>query len=156
VPQYSSDRAAQPPTWQRKPDGRSSPEFLWFGILSLRAPPLLGLLAMAACSDPDAKAPSTEVLCAAEALHLARNATRSRAEEDNLRARADVFTKKLSTSEQQRLWTKIDELADKRGRQPIIATSTCDALLTPEERRALAASASHEEITHETSTGNPS
>lgn len=47
-----------------------------------------------ACSDPVAKTPPPEILCAAEALHHARQAP-SREEEDVLRSRAVIFTNKL-------------------------------------------------------------
>lgn len=116
---------------------------------SLTLVALLCALSAVACSPADENEPPTEILCAAESLYMARDAGRSRAEEDRLRARSDLFTGKLPISERHRLWTKVDQLADRRGTQPLVAASACDALLTPEDRRQLAASAAAEAITHQ-------
>jgi hypothetical protein len=115
---------------------------------------LLGTLSTVACSGPREEAPPPEILCAAEALHMARSAASSRAEEDNLRARADRFIGKLTIPEQQRLWTKIDQLADKRGSRPLIDEATCEALLTAEDRRQLSTSATAEAITPKEAVAN--
>ena len=116
-----------------------------------------GILAIAlflvACSDPAVETIPPEILCAAEALHQARQAS-SREVEDVLRSRADIFTNKLPVAQRQRLWTKIDQLSDRRGTQPLVVASTCEALLTPEDRRSLTASANQEASVHNEPEGN--
>ncbi len=106
----------------------------------LRLTPLgaLAALLLGACSEPEPKLPAPEILCAAEALHLARTAE-TRADEETLRARSSIFFRKLPAPEQQRSWNKVDQLSDRRGPQPLVATSTCEALLTSQDRRELAA-----------------
>ena len=109
---------------------------------------LLIALFLSGCSNAVEKPPN-EILCAAEALHQARNVAPSRAAEDSLRARADVFTRKLPVEKRQRFWTQIDQLSDKRGTQPLVPASTCEALLTDQDRRALAESAGDDAKTHQ-------
>lgn len=116
-------------------------------------PPLFAALILSGCFNPAAKQPPNEILCAAEALHQARKAA-SRAAEDHLRVRADLFTGKLPVEEQQRFWTQIDRLADKRGPQPLVAPATCEALLTAADRQSLSASAAKETVTHRDSGAN--
>ncbi|HET9639577.1 MAG TPA: hypothetical protein VFP12_10250 [Allosphingosinicella sp.] len=114
---------------------------------------LLSLLLAAACSDGTPEALPPRILCAAESLHQARDAP-SRAEEDLLRARSDIFARKLPADKRQRWWTEIDRLSDRRGTQPLIEASICEALLTDEDRRGLAASAVTEANTHQDAIGN--
>ena len=111
---------------------------------------LPGALLLSACSGQGLKVdePPAAVLCAAEALALARQTDRGLGDEDNLRVRASVFTAKLTKAEQERFRRKVDQLADGRAAQPLIPASTCDALLTSEDRRALAASAAVEANAH--------
>ena len=111
---------------------------------------LPGALLLSACSAsaPKADEPPVAVLCAAEALSLARQTELGLGEEDNLRVRARVFTDKLTRAEQERFRRKVDQLADGRAGQPLVAAATCDALLTGEDRRALAASAAVEANAH--------
>ena len=119
-------------------------------MIRVRAWLLPGALLLAACSGSARKAdePPVAVLCAAEALYLARQPDRSLGDEDNLRVRARVFTDKLTRAEQERFRRKVDQLADGRAAQPLVPASTCDALLTSEDRRALAASAAVEANHH--------
>lgn len=109
----------------------------------------LAALLLGACSKPEPKLPATEILCAAESLHLARTAE-SRTDEDALRTRSSIFFRKLPASEQQRSWSKVDQLSDRRGPQPLIAASACEALLTPKDRRELAAATAAEAKAHDT------
>ena len=114
---------------------------------------LLAALFLVACSKPEAKAPPTEILCAAEALNLARTAP-SRADEDMLRARSDLFRSKLPPVERERFRRQVDQLADRRGTQPLVAGTTCEKLLTAEDRRKLTASAVQEASVHDVAIGN--
>ena len=111
---------------------------------------LPGALLLSACSGsgPKADEPPAAVLCAAEALYLARQPERSLGDEDYLRARATLFTDKLTKAEQERFRRKFDQLADGRAAQPLAPAAKCDALLTPEDRRALAATAAEEANAH--------
>ena len=114
---------------------------------------LLAALFVAACSKPEAKAPPAEILCAAEALNLARSAD-SAADEDMLRERSDLFMRKLPPAELERFRRQVDQLADGRRSQPLIASTTCERLLTPEDRRGLATSAAQEARVHDKAIGN--
>ena len=120
-------------------------------MVRLWAQLLPGALLLHACSGagPKADQPPIAVLCAAEALALARRTERGLGDEDTLRVRARVFTDKLTKAEQERFRRKVDQLADSRAEQPIVPASTCDALLTGEDRRALAASAAVEANAHQ-------
>ena len=109
----------------------------------------LAALLLGACSEPGSKVPATETLCAAEALHLARTAE-SRADEDALRERSSIFFRKLPAPEQQRSWNEVDRLADRRGPRPLVAASACEALLTAQDRRELAARTTAEIKDHDT------
>src|SRR5688500_9633636 len=101
---------------------------------------LLAVLILAGCSKPGPKIPPPEILCAAEALHLAREAG-SLGNEDVLRAKSDLFRRKLPPVELERYRRQVDQLADRRGAEPIVPAATCEALLSAEDRRKLAASA---------------
>lgn len=114
---------------------------------------LLAALLLAGCSKPEAKAPPAEILCAAEALNLARS-TDSPADEDMLRERSDLFRRKLPPAELERFRRQVDQLADGRGTQPLIASATCESLLTADDRRELATSAAQEARVHDKATGN--
>ena len=120
-------------------------------MVRLRAWLLPGALLLSACSGsgPKADEPPMAVLCAAEALYLARQTQRGLGEEDYLRVRARVFTDKLTKAEQERFRRKVDQLADGRADQPLVPATTCEALLTTEDRRTLAASAAVEANAHE-------
>ncbi|MGA9581674.1 MAG: hypothetical protein WBR13_06865 [Allosphingosinicella sp.] len=88
-------------------------------------------------------------MCAAEALHLARSAD-SREDEDILRARSDLFRSKLPRAELERFRRQVDQLADRRGTQPLVDATTCEGLLTADDRRKLAASKAREASVHDT------
>lgn len=116
-------------------------------MTELRCAALLGACTLAACSEPGPKAPPAEILCAAESLHLARAAV-SRADEDVLRAKSDLFTSRLSAAERTELLRQVDQLSDQRGTRPLVAAATCESLLTVSDRRALAVSKAQEERVH--------
>jgi hypothetical protein len=122
-------------------------------MAELRRYALLAALLLAACAKPSAKAPPAEILCAAEALNLARSAD-SPVDEDMLRERSDLFRRKLPPAELERFRRQVDQLADARGTQPLIASATCEGLLTPDDHRELATSAAQEASVHDKAIGN--
>jgi hypothetical protein len=114
---------------------------------------LLAVLFLLGCSRPEAKDPPAEILCATEALNLARSADFP-ADEDMLRERSDLFRRKLPQAELERFRRQVDQLVDGRGTQPLIAPATCEGLLTADDRRELATSAAQEASVHDKAIGN--
>ena len=87
------------------------------------------LLLLAACSGQAERENPDQVLCAAEALHQARQPGTTAAESDRLRARASRFREMLPAAGRDEGTTRIEALADGRGRTPLVSPATCDALL---------------------------
>ncbi|TFI59774.1 hypothetical protein E2493_02750 [Sphingomonas parva] len=93
--------------------------------------------ALAGCSAAkDTSAPSTEILCAAEALKASRGAS-SAAAQDLLLNKATIFEQKLPASQHDSAHRAAEALADRRGTTPLVEPAACDALLSPADRQRL-------------------
>jgi hypothetical protein len=97
---------------------------------------ICALALIGACSSPGPDEPSPALVCAAEAIRMARSTTRPAHEQDLWRAKASLLADKIPAGEDQQLRAEVDRLAD-RASGPLAEAAKCDALLTAEDRQAL-------------------